>query len=284
MDLRKIVENKARASFKSFPEEQFLPQGSSKWRHLATNERGRDKMGDSSVVIWGLARDVAEVMPATIARIEKLGEMFADYRVVIYENDSEDSTRDILSSWAAVNDKVDCIFEDRDDPVNLQIRDMDRGDRMAYYRNQCRKFVADNYGDRTYCIVVDTDLHRGWSFEGVANTFGHESWDMVGSNGLLHKHPMVARLEHPLYFDVWALRLGTYDTIDGIKGNEMYWEPGSDLVPVKSCFGGLGVYTMEAMLRCSYSGRDCEHVPFHRQMSQQGMGRLFMNPSQVVLY
>lgn len=284
MDLQKIVEDRVRVSFQSFPEEQFLPKGSSKWRHLATNERGRNNMGKSSVVIWGLSRDVAEVLPATIARIEKLGEMFADYRVVIYENDSEDSTRQILLDWSSASDKVDCIFEDRDDPVNLQIRDMDRGDRMAYYRNQCRKFVATNYGDYSHCIVVDTDLERGWSFEGVANTFGHEGWDMVGSNSFLHKHPMVSRLGHPLYFDVWALRLDTYEVIDGIKGNEMYWEPGSDLVPVKSCFGGLGVYTMAAMLRCSYSGRDCEHVPFHRQMSQQGMGRLFMNPSQVVLY
>lgn len=283
-DLQKIVGERARASFESFPEIDYLPSGQSRWSHLSINERGRDKMGETSAVICGLARDVADVLPATIARIEKLGRMFGDYQVVIYENDSQDKTRAMLNAWANDNPKVACIFEDRDDPINLQIRDLDRATRMAYYRNQCRKFVADNYDEHQYCVVVDTDLPRGWSFEGVANTFGHVGWDMVGSNSLLHDHRSARARGYPLYFDVWALRIKSYEAVDGTVGNEMYWEPGGDLVPVKSCFGGLGVYKMEAMKRCSYSGVDCEHVPFHRQMSQQGMSRLFMNPSQVVLY
>jgi hypothetical protein len=283
-ELQKIVEEKARAAFQSFPEERYLPSGQRKWKHLAINERGRDKMGETSVVIWGLARDVADVLPATLARIEKLGEMFGDYQAVIYENDSADATRHILEEWSDKNGKATCIFEDRDDPVNPQTRDMGRVDRMAYYRNQCRKFVAEEYGEHPYSIIVDMDLPGGWSYEGVANTFGHIGWDMVGSNGIFYDHPAVARLGHPLYFDVFALRIEDYTPIDGTVGNLMHWEPGSELVPVKSCFGGLGVYNMEAMRRCSYSGGDCEHVPFHRQMSQQGMSRLFLNPSQIVLY
>lgn len=283
-DLQKIVGERSRAAFESFPEIDYLPSGQSKWAHLAVNERGRNSMGETSAVICGLARDVADVLPATIARIEKLGRMFDDHQVVIYENDSQDGTQAILDAWADDNPRVTCIFESRDDPVNPQLRDLDRATRMAYYRNQCRKFVVDNYGEHQHCIVVDTDMPRGWSFEGVANTFGHVGWDMVGSNSLLHAHTAARSRGYPLYFDVWALRINSYEALDGTVGNEMYWEPGSDLVPVKSCFGGLGVYKMEAMKRCSYSGTDCEHVPFHRQMSQQGMSRIFMNPSQVVLY
>jgi hypothetical protein len=284
VDLQKIIDERAKISYRHFPEAEYLPTGQRLWKHIEFNKRGRDKMSTTSAVICGLARDVAHILPATIARIEKLGEMFDSYQVVIYENDSVDATRDILDKWQMVRDNVECLYENRDDPANMQVRDLDRASRMSYYRNAMRKYVITNHGFHPYCIVVDTDLPGGWSFEGVANTFGQSNWDMVGSNGLLNDHPAVAQLGHPLYFDVWALRLNDYTPIPGHEGNIMHWDYGDPMVPVKSCFGGLGIYNMEAMRRCSYSGVDCEHVPFHRQMAQQGLGRIFLNPSQIVLY
>ena len=72
--------------------------------HRATYERrvadGMRRMEQRRVVIAGLARNLAKILPQTIKRIESLGERFADYRVVIYENDSTDRTLEILKSWA----------------------------------------------------------------------------------------------------------------------------------------------------------------------------------------
>ena len=54
---------------------------------------GRRLMSDLSVVFCGLCRDARHYLPKTAARIERLGEMFREYRVVVYENDSADATR-----------------------------------------------------------------------------------------------------------------------------------------------------------------------------------------------
>jgi hypothetical protein len=62
------------------------------------------------------------------------------------------------------------------------------------------------------------------------------------------------------------------------------YDRGAPLVPVTCCFGGLGVYAMEAYAAASYSEDDLEHATFHRSMIAAGHSRLFLNPSQLVIY
>ena len=57
-----------------------------------------------------------------------------------------------------------------------------------------------------------------------------------------------------------------------------------NLHSVYSCFGGLGVYRIEAMLTCRYGDSDCEHVCFHRSMRAAGLDRLYLNPSQITFF
>jgi hypothetical protein len=56
------------------------------------------------------------------------------------------------------------------------------------------------------------------------------------------------------------------------------------LLPVYSCFGGLGLYRMPAWLSARYGGGDCEHVELHRSMRAASYGRQYLNPSQIALY
>ena len=56
------------------------------------------------------------------------------------------------------------------------------------------------------------------------------------------------------------------------------------MVPVTSCFGGLGIYRTEALLAGCYGARDCEHIDLHRSMREKGFTRTFLNPSQITLY
>ncbi len=64
-------------------------------------------MRQQRVVMAGLARNVAHILGQTIRRVEHLGSQFGDYRVVIYENDSSDATRERLRSWAACKSSWD---------------------------------------------------------------------------------------------------------------------------------------------------------------------------------
>ena len=107
---------------------------------------------------------------------------------------------------------------------------------------------------------------------------------MVGANGILCK-TWGGVVDKPLQFDVWAFRpADTWVAQRASKINPKYWPRGEPMVPLNSCFGGLGIYVMDAMTKSAYDGSDCEHVPFHRGMKEAGLTEIYMNPSQIVLY
>lgn len=245
---------------------------------------GRQRMAQTKVVICGLARNVEKILPKSIARIERLGSLFSDYRVVIYENDSTDGTKQMLQRWAEVNPKVDVTIEHLGDPVNPCARCLKRAERMARYRNECLNIIRERYSDYSHVIVIDTDLEYGWSDDGVANTFGHDEWDFVGSNGLILRRCGIA-LNAFLQYDAWAFRTDeNFTQLSTAEVNYMSWQRGAPLVPVMCSFGGLGVYRMPAYLAGTYAGHDTEHVT-HQQIARQfGFRNVFLNPSQITLY
>jgi len=267
----------------AFPEELWPPViEPNHYENRVT--QGQAAMRDKRVVICGLARDIVKTLPDTIQRIERLGEMFADYRVVVFENDSVDGTLEVLRQWAKSSNRVHVLSERLRAPVNRQIRCALRGSRMAFYRNKYRDFVAAHFADFDHCVVADMDLPVGWSYDGIANSFGWANWDAVGSYGVIFQR-IRYRLNVPVHFDAWAFReQGSFAPMPTGIVNRYHWLRGEPLVPVASCFGGLALYRMEAMLSARYEGGDCEHVPFHRNMRQQGLSRIYLNPSQIVHY
>src|SRR5262249_17362150 len=117
-------------------------------------------------------------------------------------------------------------------------------------------------------------------------TFGHDGWDFVGSYGLItasrHEAYPPGTLRH---FDTWAFRAVGHPAAHSTP--ELRWlrfERGDPLLPVWSCFGGMGVYRMACLHAVEYDGGDCEHVVLHQRLRAAGFDRLFLNPSQVVLY
>ncbi len=268
----------------TFPEDLFpvSPELCSDYRRLVA--LGQCRMQQSTAVLCGLARDVAEILPVTIARFERIGECFGDYRVVIYENDSRDDTRAMLLAWAQRNHRVQVVTETTGDPVNPRTRCLNRAARMAKYRNCCLGVLRSKFADFDYALVLDTDLKGGWSYDGIANTIGHDSWDFVGSNGIIFKRQAL-NLNVPIQYDAWAFRWDeNFTSLPTSAVNVLQWQRGQPLVPVTSCFGGLGVYRMPALLSAHYSGWDVEHIPLHQEMRKNGFHRAFINPSQIALY
>ena len=220
----------------------------------------------------------------TVLRTERLGSLFADYRVVMYENDSSDRTLQLLERWQAENSRVTVLTENLGDPVHPGTTCLRRAERMAHYRRQYWQFISAQLADFDQVIVIDTDLDGGWSCDGIANTYGQAEWDFVGSNGILYKRRMLD-VNHTIQYDAWAFRRAhSLTPLSTREVNFMKWQRGEPLVPVRSCFGGLGVYQMPAFLAGKYAGGDCEHIPFHATMRQQGFGNAFLNPSQITLY
>lgn len=271
-------------STSEFPEDAFPPVSEHARDHQRICQRGRTAMARSRVAITGLARNLGTILPTTIARVERLGGLFADHRVIIYENDSTDDTKLILRSWAARNRRVHVTTEDFSDPVNPTTRCLQRIERMARYRAHCQDAVRALCPDYDFTIVIDLDVAGGWSEEGVANTFGHEGWDFVGANGLIYRREGFD-FNALRQYDMWALRFDEALTPLPTQDAHRYrFRVGEPLVPVTSCFGGMGIYTMSAYLAGRYAASDCEHVAFHRGLISSGYRRLFLNPSQVLVY
>jgi hypothetical protein len=267
-----------------FPEHAFPPPAELAEDYFAACRRGYGVMAESRVVITGLARNVASILPLSIRRIDTLARCFADSRVVVYENDSSDTTRLLLARWAAGNRRVAAVSEVLDDPVNPTTRCLDRAARMACYRSRCQERVLEQAADFDAVIIVDFDVQGGFSIDGIASSFGWPGWDFVGSNGLICRRDGL-RLNALRQYDTWALRFDQALTpLSTARAGGMVYERGGPLVPVTSCFGGLGIYTMDAYRAGSYAGTDLEHANFHRSLIASGRERLFLNPSQLVIY
>jgi hypothetical protein len=275
----------AEESLADFPEEIFPCRSEARDSYSAQVEHGRNVMSQRSVVFCGLCRDTRHYLPRTAARIERLGAMFGDYRVVLYENDSVDSTRKFLFDWRALNSRVEVTCETLGIRKFPQNRSLDRAAWMARIRNRCRERVVNDYANFDHVIVLDMDLPGGWSYDGIAHTFSCDDWDFVGSYSLLQRlggKPGEPPFDH---FDVWAFRpahgTAARRLVDHTK---LQLDRGDPLLPVESCFGGLGVYRMACMQAGEYDGGDCEHVVFHRRLRSLGFDRQFLNPNQIVIY
>lgn len=267
-----------------FPEHAFPPSPDAAAAYLAACRRGAARMARLRVAVTGLARNLAPILPHTIRRVERLCGLFADARVIVYENDSTDGTKLLLRQWAARNPRVHVTLDDCHDPRNPPTRCLARAERMARYRDRCQRLILEGGGGLDVVIVADLDVTGGWSLDGIANSFGHDAWDFVGSNGLIYRREGLA-INAPRQYDMWALRFDAALTPLPTKSALLHAYPrGGPLVPVTSCFGGLGIYRMDAFRAGRYGPADTEHAIFHRELIRRGYGRLFLNPSQILVY
>ena len=254
---------------------------------------GRQKMSESTVTICGIARDISKNIIATLARIERLGRMFKDYRVVIYENDSTDGTDVVLKEWEDQNYKVKILSEKLGDVKYESNTDVERLTALATYRNKYLDYI---FSDETivpeYMVVADLDLSGGWSYEGICNSFSYDNWSVMGSNGLLYGlsetlkdddgNPMMRRV----YYDSLAFRrVGHPEPHVSSEINALTYNRGEEPFRVDSCFGGLALYKSSAFRHgARYSGPDCDHVELHRRFLDTGINDIYLNPSQIALY
>ncbi len=259
----------------SFPESAFPCSTGTASEYALRIERGRARMRAASVVIVGVCRDVLPWLPRVAARIERLGQRFRRYHVVCHEAGSVDGTPGFLRAWAQQN------------PVVHVLRDETVGGRSSP-REALRRYVVEYLPAHDFIILIDMDVAGGWSDDGIADGFGREGWDFLGSNGLLRDSAALATGHAgPVFFDTWSFRdAGSDDPLPEQAVHALQFQRGMPLRPVWSCFGGLGIYRQECWRAADYLdvGPGDAHVTFHRRLRERGFDRLFLNPSQIVLH
>ncbi len=282
-------------------------------------EQGKQEMLKHKVVIVGIARDNMEDLLVTIKHVEYLGGFFKDYRVIIFENDSRDGTKEALDAWQQ-NKRINIISKHLNEKkrVNHQF--------MADIRNNYIEALKNTeYSDFDVIMVLDMDMSFGFDVRGIFDSFSKiTAWDGICSNGISNsqgkmydafafrnkefsfsptkwqeicnkkrdnnKDSKFCNYPTPFIRDLMAFRLGFQSL------SRLYWlkivpqiqksySVGSNLISVDSCFGGMAFYKKKFIEECKYQSinNDCEHVYFHECMKKKG-GRMMMNPSQIIRY
>lgn len=237
---------------------------------------GFETMKQSSITIGILARDLEEILPFSLARLHSLGSLFGSYKLIAYENDSVDRTKEIL------RDSVDVLIsEQKNWIINEQDKSSGRRERMSYYRNSLRNEMIKL--DSDYYMVYDADILGGFSYEGIANSISYK-WDVCGSNSFIYdEHQGDIRR---LYYDSWAYRHFGQRTEENIEEiNKITMHRGEPIIRVNSCFGGLALYRPLFFKNqvYKYTAEDCDHVTLHLKMVDDG-AMIVVNPSQIVVY
>ena len=242
---------------------------------------------DRSIVIGLLARDCKESLLRNIPRIERLCSCFADYYVVAVENDSADGTEEVLRDWAMKDNRVIV-----DSFTNHSLRRTDSGyariSHMAYLRNRLlediKKLPAPNL-----VIMMDADIFD-FDVEGLIDGIEHapDDWGALMANGrnmLPNQKFLRAQYDQYAYMaydeEMSDMTMGVFTSRSlsrrGIALNKAILA--CDFFPVKSAFGGIGIYRYEAikdlryqtiMIGDGHRKAYCEHMPFHLEIVKQG--------------
>lgn len=257
-------------------------------------EMGQELAALSDVAFVGLARNCADHLKANLERLEVLAACFRRWNLRVVTNDNTDGTSEVLSEFVGRHERAS--YQD----ANLGREQFTsefagrRTEALAEYRAECQEWVRENARDSHYVIVIDFDAWGGWSHPGVLHGIGAiacvPSACGVASVSLAQYPQLVMGEDQKpvvqkgwVHYDAWALRLNSCrdDYTAGEGGWKHGWIPpvGSPVVPVCSAFGGMAIYRTAAYLSGTYSGEDCEHVPFHRTMQQRTGQQLYLDPS-----
>jgi glycosyltransferase involved in cell wall biosynthesis len=257
---------------------------------------GKEHLKDKKVILVGIVRDVSEQLDKFQDVVRVLRVQVPDIEVFLYENDSTDNTVELLQRWSEENDWFHFKSEKRDAPdLRLSTSD-DRTINLSYARNECLDWVREYHPNSDYVIVIDPDM-RDYYIPGLVNGVGHmveKNIDAMAGCAYLYKNigdwNGKALTDEPQFtgYDCWAYR--HTDWFDGHRNGLMFWfyyyilPVGSNPHKVLSAFGGSCIYKTKSYLLGIYTGGDCEHVNFHKSISEEDKEfNLYVNPSQVFI-
>lgn len=255
-------------------------------------------MIDKRIAIGALARNCEENLPGNIDRIEELRKHFASSCVFIYENNSTDSTKDILKKWQSKSDNIYLRLEDIDESkyrLTRKERLLYRGTssqrikKMCDCRNKLLNMINQGV-DTDYVVFIDVDI-KWFSVDGIINSIENapKDWGGIFSNCYVSFLTNQGIFDLPEYYDTFAyLDYGREaDEIELKELNRLKRHHIADVIYKKvnstgylqcvSAFGGVGLYKRCAIEGLKYntyspikwndtSSSLCEHILYNSKV------------------
>jgi len=160
------------------------------------------KSNTSGMVVNIMCRDCAEAIPSLKENIDNLRVFFPALAVVIFENDSDDGSRDLFKKWASENgsdnkykvdlidceEALDCRFGISHRYDSTEAKDYATSSsvgKMAEFRQRIVDHIISNqdYDSYSHMLVMDMDLGVSISPLGVLHSIGEVPESPVASSG-----------------------------------------------------------------------------------------------------
>lgn len=250
------------------------------------------------IIVCGLVRDSSENVDMVKSNITKLAALFKDFRLLVVENDSTDSTRRDFLDWGREDPRVvvlGCGVNAEVCHMNMHktiihTKDAKRIRKMVAIRNVYMEYIAETRELDDFDFVLVTDLD-------IVGTF---YVDGFGTSGYYFKtRPDILALcasgmkvinwgfyTFASYADPYAHKESSGKSLHTLRN---LWIPepercevGDGARKVKSCFSGFTMYRKEAIdgkkytLEMSGSEAKCEHVTLNATIDG-----VFINPSNL---
>lgn len=220
-----------------------------------------------NVIICGVVKNASAYLNNNLKLSVELGKLCNTYKIVIYENNSTDSTKDILKSYMN-NSNFMIIMEDIDEKVikynskiwaYTAVTGSDHSCRIEQISNARNKLIDeiknDRYMDFNYVVMIDLDA-KNFQINGIINSLN-----------IIKENPNYILYGNSLeYYDYYALRSphSEHHLFGPEVMGEVFWQNiknkklkidnrSSKLVEVYSAFNGIGVYSKDAFIKFTYS-------------------------------
>lgn len=259
------------------------------------------KTNEFNVAVISCIRNCSNHLEESFFHIKEFQSLFKSVAFFGAENDSIDNSFEIAKKYSSsLNGE---IFKFKDLSSLYKIRTH----RLAFLRN----FLLNKSRVYDYVIVIDMDsIMKNFDINGLKSCFEYDlnSWDGLGANCNNKYYDIWTLRNDSLNYDCWDRvnhevqngRLRQFSIKDHVSKHQIKINPSSELIPVKSCFGGMMIYKTSSLINCNYSGvpkkcesskikwntlcisEICEHVNLNYEAIEKNKAKFFINSNLIV--
>ena len=259
-------------------------------------------VSQNTIIICGILRNAEKKLYKNIPVINQFCNHFKDFRIVIYENDSTDNTKVVLTQWHNQNpEKIHVILENTIEKESVLSDKALRKDpfvkaqKLVGCRNRYLDYIEKQGWEANYLMVIDLDVAH-IDADAILTSFNSDvQWDAVAAFG----YSMSPRFKRR-YHDTFALteygdenNPQTREKVIGLADKYGKLKPSDAWVRVFAAFCGIAIYKFDALKGfryVAYPNDDpdvkcrCEHFSAGKYMSEKGYDKFYINPAMVLKY